>query len=171
MTADLTTPRAGWFTRARWGFRRWRKGRPFWGGFWLVLGGIELYLSANRDLGQIHVHFGFSGYLTYVLPLVLVLCGALVWASPSQRVFYGIIGSATAIFSGTALNLGGFLIGLLFGIIGGGLSAAWVPDKRGFGKDAADGDGDGDGVPDAVDDCPHVANPDGTPFFGSPTIR
>ena len=59
-----------------------------------------------------------------------MLCGALTWATPTQRMFYGIIGTAAAVYSVVSVNLGGFIIGLLLGIFGGALSIAWVPDKR-----------------------------------------
>jgi Family of unknown function (DUF6114) len=108
-------------------FRRWRRGRPFWGGFWLILGGLQLFLSSNLSLGGIKVHFGPEGFLSYLLPLVLLMCGVLVWVTPQQRVFYGVIGALTAVYSLIGLNLGGFLLGMLFGIIGSALAIAWTP--------------------------------------------
>lgn len=111
-------------------FRRWRRSRPFWGGLLLMIAGIELFLSGNLDLGNLQIHLGLTGYLSYVLPLILILCGALAWASSGQRMFYGIIGILTAIYSTISVNFGGFFIGMLIGIIGGALTAAWVPDKR-----------------------------------------
>lgn len=124
MAADTTVPRS-----KRESFRRWRRSRPFWGGLLLMLAGIELFLSGNLDLGSVQIHLGMTGYLSYVLPLILVLCGALIWVSPAQRMFYGIIGNLSALYSVTAVNFGGFLIGMLIGIIGGALATAWVPDK------------------------------------------
>ncbi|HEY3008669.1 MAG TPA: DUF6114 domain-containing protein [Micromonosporaceae bacterium] len=108
-------------------FRRWRRGRPFWGGFWLILGGVQLFLSSNLSLGGIKVHFGPEGFLSYLLPLLLLMAGVLVWVTPQQRVFYGVIGALTAVYSLIGLNLGGFLLGMLFGIIGSALAIAWTP--------------------------------------------
>jgi hypothetical protein len=41
--------------------------------------------------------------------------------------FYAIVGSVTAVFSLIAVNLGGFFIGLLLGMVGGALGFAWTP--------------------------------------------
>jgi hypothetical protein len=117
-------------TRARRAFRRWRKSRPFWGGLLLILAGAEIFYSGNLNLGNIQIHLGLSGFKSYIIPLVVVLCGALTWATPAQRMFYGIIGTAAAVYSIVSVNLGGFIIGLVLGIFGGALSIAWVPDKR-----------------------------------------
>jgi hypothetical protein len=112
----------------RWSdFRRWRRGRPFWSGLLLMLSGVELWLSSNMDLGALEVHLGYEGFLSYVLPAVMLLCGVFVWLSPNQRLFYGIVGGLTAIYSLIGLNLGGWFVGMLIGVIGGGLAFAWTP--------------------------------------------
>ncbi|MFG1994814.1 DUF6114 domain-containing protein [Actinoplanes sp. NPDC048988] len=113
----------------RGGFRRWRRSRPFWGGLFLLLSGIEMFLSANMSLGDLELHLGPQGFLSYVLPLMLILAGVLSWATPGQRLFYGIIGLLTALYSFIGLNLGGFLIGMLLGIVGGALVIAWGPPR------------------------------------------
>jgi hypothetical protein len=109
------------------GFRHWRRRRPFWGGLLLLLAGMELFLSANLTLGGMEVHVGPQGFLSYVLPLILVLCGLLTWFTPAQRLFYGILGLLTALYSLLGLNLGGFFAGMLIGIVGGALTIAWAP--------------------------------------------
>src|SRR5439155_6145035 len=108
-------------------FRRWRRGRPFWGGALLVLSGAEIFLSGNLSLGSLSVKLGLQGFLSYLIPVVLVLCGLLTWFSPQQRLFYGIVGALVAVYSLIGVNLGGFLIGLVLGVLGGGLAAAWTP--------------------------------------------
>lgn len=111
------------------GFRRWRRARPFWGGLLLLIAGLELFLSANLTLGDLQLHFGPEGFLSYLLPLLLVLCGVLTWVTPGQRLFYGILGLLTAVYSLIGLNLGGFFIGMLLGIVGGALVLAWAPQR------------------------------------------
>ncbi|MET7394612.1 DUF6114 domain-containing protein [Dactylosporangium sp. NPDC005572] len=113
-------------TSFRAGFGRWRAQRPFWGGLFLLLSGLELFLSANLELA-LEVHFGPTGFLSYVLPAMLLLCGLLTWLSPGQRLFYGILGTLTALYSLIGLNLGGFFLGTVLGVVGGGLAAAWSP--------------------------------------------
>lgn len=117
-------------TESAWGkFQRWRRTRPFWGGLFLLLSALALFLSANLTLADMQVHFGQEGYLSYVLPVVLVLCGVLTWSMPAQRLFYGIIGVLTALYSFLGLNLGGFGVGMLLGVVGGALTIAWGPPR------------------------------------------
>jgi hypothetical protein len=127
------TPGAGrrfWrgLNRGRLAFRRWRRGRPFWGGLFLILGGVQLFLSGQLHvLGEIEISFGPEGFLQILLPAVLVLCGILLWVTPQHRFFYSIIGTLTAVYSLLGLNLGGWFLGMLLGIIGGALGFAWTP--------------------------------------------
>lgn len=107
-------------------FRRWRRARPFWGGLFLVLSGLELFWSANMDLANIQIHIGPQGFLSYLLPILMLICGVLVWFSPAQRMFYGIIGLLAALYSFIGLNLGGWFIGMVLGILGGALTIAWT---------------------------------------------
>ena len=110
-----------------WGkFRRWRRHRPFWGGLFLILGGVELFLSANLTLGGVEEHLGPQGFLSYLLPVLLLVCGLLIWFTPAQRLFYAIVGLLAALYSFLGLNLGGFFVGMLLGIVGGALVIAAV---------------------------------------------
>ncbi|MEU0553665.1 DUF6114 domain-containing protein [Dactylosporangium sp. NPDC006015] len=122
----MTTPHPSHVKRRAGGFSKWRDSRPFWGGLFLLLSGLELFLSANLQLA-LEVHFGPTGFLSYVIPAMLLLCGLLTWLSPAQRLFYGILGTLTALYSIIGLNLGGFFLGMIFGVIGGGLAASWSP--------------------------------------------
>lgn len=113
--------------RGRRRFKRWRRGRPFWGGLLLMLGGAQLWLSTSLNPLNFEIHFGPQGFLAILLPVLLVLCGLLVWITPQYRYFYGIIGLLTAIYSLLGLNLGGWFLGMLLGVIGGSLVVAWAP--------------------------------------------
>jgi hypothetical protein len=108
-------------------FRHWRRRRPFWGGLLLVLSGLAMFFSANLTLGDLKVHFGQEGYLSYLLPAIMLLCGTLILLTPAQRLFYAVIGLLTALYSLIGLNLGGFGAGMLLGIVGGALAIAWTP--------------------------------------------
>src|SRR4051794_27965558 len=110
-------------------FRQWRRSRPFWGGLFLLLSALELYFSGNLSLKNIEIHIGQQGFLIYLLPVIMLLCGLLVWFTPAQRLFYGIIGLLTALYSFLGLNLGGFFLGMLLGILGGALVIAWGPPR------------------------------------------
>ncbi len=126
-TADVSHRRPSVFGRAWQAFRRWRRARPFWGGLFTLLSALEYYLSGHLNLLSLQVHIGPEGFLSYVVPLVLLLCGLLTWFTPGQRIFYGIIAAATAIYGLIGLNLGGFGLGMLLGMLGGALGASWTP--------------------------------------------
>jgi hypothetical protein len=79
------------------------------------------------DLLPVKMSFGEQGFLSWLIPLVVLLCGVLTWISPAQRAFYGIIGAVTSLAGVIALNLGGFFVGMLFGLVGGALAVAWTP--------------------------------------------
>ncbi|HET9655250.1 MAG TPA: DUF6114 domain-containing protein [Kineosporiaceae bacterium] len=141
----------GGLARARTALRDWRLSRPFWGGLFTLLSGLEFFFSTQENpLGGLKVSFGQQGFLAWVLPLALVLCGLLGLFNPLQRMFYGIVAAAAAVFGLMGLNLGGFMLGTLLGMIGGGLMASWMPIDSG-GDPAA---GEPDGNPGAAQEDP-----------------
>jgi hypothetical protein len=111
------------------GFGRWRRRRPFWGCFFLLLAGGELFYTANATLAGLSLHLGPTGFLSYLIPLILIVCALLCLFTPAQRMFYGIVGLLDALYSFIGLNLGGFFIGMLLGIIGGALVISWGPPR------------------------------------------
>jgi uncharacterized protein DUF6114 len=143
-------------------FRRWRRTRPFWGGLFLIVSALELFFSGNLTLKNIQVHIGQQGFLSYLLPAILILCGVLVWATPGQRLFYGIIGLLTALYSFLGLNLGGFFLGMLIGIVGGALVIAWGPPRaKPAAPDVLPDQADGEAGDDRPDDDHETGEPAG----------
>ncbi|MGA5897237.1 DUF6114 domain-containing protein [Streptomyces venetus] len=110
-------------------FRRWRAGRPFWGGLLLALGGAEVLLTLKASLAVI-MHVGMQGLAGYLLPTVMLLCGVLIVFSPAQRLFYSIIGVLVSLGTWMTSNLGGFFVGLLLGVVGSCLTFGWLPDQE-----------------------------------------
>jgi hypothetical protein len=113
-------------------FRGWRRTRPFWGGFLLLLAGIELLvipLSGILVHGAVKlvVYIGIGGVFGVLLGVLLIACGLLLWLNPAHRTFYAIAGVLLAVLSFIASNLGGFFIGMLLGIIGGSMGFGWTP--------------------------------------------
>jgi hypothetical protein len=108
-------------------FTGWRRTRPFWGGLFLVLSGLEFYLSGHLDVLPVKLSFGGQSFLAWLIPIALLLCGLLVWYTPGQRAFYGILGAAISVAALIGLNLGGFFVGMIFGIVGGALAFSWTP--------------------------------------------
>ncbi|GAB3076785.1 DUF6114 domain-containing protein [Micromonospora schwarzwaldensis] len=111
----------------RW--RRWRRARPFVAGLLIALGGVEMLVTLRAPLGVL-LHVGPQGLAAYLVPAILVLCGALLIATPQQRVFYALLSLLLGLVSWLTSNLGGFVIGMLLALVGGALAFAWTPDKQ-----------------------------------------
>jgi hypothetical protein len=124
--AGPPAPRPSAARRARLAFRRWRRTRPFWGGLLILLGGGEILFSEKTPF-KVILHIGLQGLAGYLLPAVMVLCGALLWFTPAQRTFYAILSVLLALGTWLTSNLGGFLIGMVLGLIGGSLAFGWAP--------------------------------------------
>ena len=127
MTATDRRP-AAMLRRGRLSWRRWRRTRPFWGGLFVLLGGGEIVTTVRAPLPVV-VHFGLIGTASYVVPLVIMLCGLLILVNPAQRLFYSLLALVLTLVSWVTSNLGGFFIGLLLGLLGGSLAFAWAPTR------------------------------------------
>ena len=126
-SADAPYRRASAVARGWRTFRRWRRGRPFWGGVITILSGVVFFLSGHITFGGIKISFGPEEFLGWVIPLLLVLCGLLMLLTPAQRIFYGVLAAAISVGGLLGLNLGGFIVGMLLGMVGGALGASWAP--------------------------------------------
>ena len=115
-------PRDSELVAARW--RQWRHGRPFWGGVFVVAGAAVTLLSERAPL-PLMVHIGVQGVAGYLVPVMLLVCGLLLWFHPAQRTFYSILAVLLALGSWITSNLGGFFGGMLLGLLGGSLGFAW----------------------------------------------
>lgn len=105
-------------------FRRWRRSRPFWGGLFSIIGGLEIALiplSAYRIILVSH-----NVALAAVVGAVIAILGLLMWMTPSQNKLYGLIVVLLGVVSFVTSNVGGFLLGGLISILGGSLGFAWV---------------------------------------------
>ncbi|GAA4578731.1 hypothetical protein GCM10023176_55210 [Micromonospora coerulea] len=140
-TADPQHVRAGGVGRAWQGFRRWRRSRPFWGGLFTALAGVEMFASTRMTLNGLSFHSGSTGLYSLLIPVILLTCGLLLWFSPAQRLFYSIVAAVTTIYSLMGLNLGGFFLGLLLGMVGSALGFAWTPTARPAPADSDGSDG------------------------------
>jgi hypothetical protein len=113
-------------------WQRWRRTRPFWGGLLLGLAGLELIvipLSGVLGHGAVKlvIYIGIGGVFGVLIGALMITCGVLICVNPPHRVFYGIAGVLLGILSFPASNLGGFFIGMLLAIAGGGIAFAWTP--------------------------------------------
>ncbi len=128
---ELAATAAPAVRRALHNWRAWRRARPFWGGLFVVLGGGEILLSELASLPLV-IHIGLHGFASYVVPLLLLICGLLLWFHLPLRTFYSVLAILLALGSWITSNLGGFFAGMLLGLIGGSLAFAWVSggDRR-----------------------------------------
>lgn len=174
-TVEPSHARLGTAARAWRTFRRWQRSRPFWGGLFIILAGVEMLASTRLTLNGLSFSSGATGLLALLIPGILVTCGVLLWLSPAQRLFYSIVAAITAVYSLIGLNLGGFFLGLLLGIVGSALAFAWVPTAPTApagpaGPDAAEAERDTDEPGTTVDDEPETAA-DARPADERPTVE
>ncbi|MFE9258141.1 DUF6114 domain-containing protein [Streptomyces sp. NPDC006879] len=104
----------------------WRRSRPFWGGLFTILAGAEICALPLAPL-EIMLQQGVAGIPSVLMGLIMIVMGLSAWFAPQYR---GLAGIVTTLIAAAALvlsNLGGFLIGTLLGILGGGLTFAWQP--------------------------------------------
>ncbi|MER5431439.1 DUF6114 domain-containing protein [Streptomyces sp. NPDC002588] len=110
-------------------FRTWRGRRPFVGGVLLTLGGGEILLTMKAPLPVI-LHIGMQGLAGYLLPALMMVCGLLILFNPSQRLFYSVIAVLLSLGTWLTSNLGGFMVGLLLGVVGSCVTFGWLPDQE-----------------------------------------
>jgi hypothetical protein len=110
-------------------FKAWRGDRPFWGGVLLTLSGSEILVTEKAALPVV-LHVGMEGLAAYLVPSLMVVCGLLILFNPAQRLFYSVVGVLLTLGSWITSNLGGFIIGLLLGLVGSCLTFGWLPDQE-----------------------------------------
>ncbi|GIE98912.1 DUF6114 domain-containing protein [Paractinoplanes rishiriensis] len=110
-------------------FWHWRHARPFWGGLFVTLGGAEMFLTVMAPLPVV-VHVGMDGLASFLVPVLILICGLLLLFNPQQRLFYSLVAAVLALGSWITSNLGGFVIGLLLSIVGSALAFAWSPTAK-----------------------------------------
>ncbi len=110
--------------------KSWRRSRPFWGGLFILVAGMELLsIPLTVNALSVAIRFGTVG-ATYLIALIMMIVGVLVWFQPGQRVFLGLVAVLLSMASFVYSNLGGFLVGMTFGLLGGMLAVAWTPASR-----------------------------------------
>ena len=106
---------------SRSGFWHWRHARPFWGGLFVTLGGVEMWLTVMAPLPVV-LHVGMTGLASYGVPILIVVVGLLLLFNPQQRLFYSVVAAILALASWLTSNLGGFIVGLLLTLVGSALA-------------------------------------------------
>lgn len=94
----------------------------------MLLGGAEILFTLRAPLPVV-LHIGMQGLAGYLVPAVMVICGVLILLNPAQRLFYSILAVLASLASWITSNLGGFLIGMIIGVLGACLTFGWLPDQ------------------------------------------
>ena len=114
-------------------FRAWRRTRPFWGALWAILAGSWIIYCTGAEIG-----IALIGTVSTSAGIVtgggLILFGAVAWFAPFYRSLCGMIAFVLALVAFPTSNLGGFLLGTVFGLLGGSMMWAWG-EKRPRAKD------------------------------------
>ncbi|MDK0522298.1 DUF6114 domain-containing protein [Streptomyces sp. ML-6] len=121
------------YLRVFWrGFRTWRGNRPFWAGLFTMMGGLPIayFPYANMHLGNITLAMSTTaGAGSLIIGVLLITLGLTMWFHHIVRVFAGVAAILLALISIPVANIGGFLVGFLFAMLGGALSVSWAPGE------------------------------------------
>ncbi len=131
-TAVQWPEQTGGFSRLRLKFRTWRRTRPFWGGLLSMMAGapIMYFPYAKLHMGGLTMTMATTaGAGSLIIGILLVTLGLTTWFQPLVRIFCGVAVTILALISVPVSNLGGFGMGLILGLLGGGLVCAWAPLK------------------------------------------
>ncbi|MFE9723121.1 DUF6114 domain-containing protein [Streptomyces sp. NPDC005794] len=130
MSPESTGQNEHHLTVYRRGFRTWRGNRPFWAGLFTILGGLPIayFPYANMHLGNMTIAMSTTaGAGSLIIGILLITLGFTMWFHHIVRVFAGVAAILLALISIPVANIGGFIIGFLFSLLGGALSIAWAP--------------------------------------------
>ncbi|WP_436773111.1 DUF6114 domain-containing protein [Yinghuangia sp. YIM S09857] len=145
----------GPFAQERRRIAEWRHARPFWAGFFILLGALPIiyFPYATLEVGNVSVAMStMAGAAAAVIGCVLILMGLMVWFQPQFRMYAGVTALVCGFISFVTSNLGGFFMGLLSVTIGGSLALAWSYDDEDD-EQPAEGSGGADGYgPSAADE-------------------
>ncbi|MER8045764.1 DUF6114 domain-containing protein [Streptomyces sp. NPDC094032] len=111
-------------------FKIWRQTRPFWAGLFTMIGGVPIAYLPYGDMRLGNVTLAMkttAGAGALIIGVLLITLGLTMWFQPLVRVFAGVAAIVLALVSIPVSNFGGLVIGFLFALIGGGMSAAWAP--------------------------------------------
>ncbi|MGW0580046.1 DUF6114 domain-containing protein [Streptomyces sp. NPDC002920] len=152
----------GRFAHWRQQFRAWRGTRPFWAGLFVLISGIPImyFPYAHIKLGGLTVAMATTaGAGSLIIGVLLVVLGVTLWFQKHIRTFAGVAAILLGLVSLPVSNFGGFIVGFLFALIGGGMAVAWAPGVPPVEEPAKqDTTGEG-GAPEATDDDTTLLRP------------
>ncbi|KQX47382.1 MULTISPECIES: DUF6114 domain-containing protein [unclassified Streptomyces] len=160
-------------------FKVWRQTRPFWAGLFTILGGLPIAYLPYGDLRLGNITMAMkttAGSGALIIGALLITLGLTMWFQPVVRVFAGVATIVLGLVSIPVSNFGGLVIGFLFALVGGGMSASWAPAPPV--EEAVDAEGDDerdrayeDGYDRDRDDEPEQAGTEALYAAGVPEQR
>ncbi|MFF3841188.1 DUF6114 domain-containing protein [Streptomyces sp. NPDC001930] len=144
-------------------FKVWRQTRPFWAGLFTMIGGVPIAYLPYGDMRLGNVTLAMqttAGAGALIIGVLLITLGLTMWFQPVVRVFAGVATIVLALVSIPVSNFGGLVVGYLFAVIGGGMSAAWAPAPPAEETDEAEADAEHDRQPEASDEAAPALDPE-----------
>lgn len=132
-TAQVSGAHSAAGTSFRTRFRDWRRTRPFWGGLLAMFAGLPIlyFPYAKLTLGSLSMGMATTGGAgALIIGVLMIALGLTAWFQPTIRIFCGVATILLALVSMPVSNLGGFGMGLVAGVFGGGLLCSWAPLKE-----------------------------------------
>lgn len=126
-------------------FRQFRWSRPFWGGLFIIFAGAVIGWFPLGPVTEI-IHLGIGGIGGYVCAVLLIAMGLTIWFKQSHRRAAALIAVIVSLISFPVSNLGGFIVGMMAGIIGGCLAFGWAPGDAADADASVSGDGSESGA-------------------------
>lgn len=115
------------------GFTAWRRGRPFWAGLFVAFGALIILVPpyANLKLGDMVISIQtLGGVSALLIGSLLAFCAVSLWVAPKFRLAAGIVTVLLSLVALVVTNLGGFLFGTIFSLLGGALAVAWTNEPK-----------------------------------------
>ncbi len=114
-------------------FGHWRRGRPFAAGVFLLASGVAIIVPPYATFRVADVVVSITtigGVSALLIGALLTICGLSLWLRPQFRFAAGVTAMLLSLIALAATNLGGFLVGTLFGVLGAALALAWTDRPR-----------------------------------------
>jgi len=113
-------------------FARFRRTRPFWGGLVLLAGAYFIAFPVLGNGFAFFIDMGVRAMTPMMIGIVMAAAALVAVVRPAQRHFPAIVAMMLSVASLPLANLGGWIIGMVLGIVGSGLVFAWTPysDKQ-----------------------------------------
>ncbi|NKE57493.1 hypothetical protein FXN61_11870 [Lentzea sp. PSKA42] len=115
------------------GFTAWRRGRPFWAGLFVAVGALIILFPPffSGKLGDMVISIQtIGGVSSLLISALLAICAVSLWLQPKFRLAAGIVTVLLSLVALVVTNLGGFLFGTIFSLLGGALAVAWTNEPK-----------------------------------------